>query len=68
MLIPMGSLDVIASGKELIMKDRWFSVEEISIYLGVTQDMLHKWPRERISSLIKWEDFGSSSKRTLMCG
>jgi excisionase family DNA binding protein len=43
----MGSSGVIASGKELIMEDRWLSVEEISIYLGVTKDTVYKWLSER---------------------
>jgi len=65
----MGSSDVIASGKELIliMEDRWLSVEKISVYFGVTKDTVHKWLREKISLLIKWVGFGSSRKRTLMC-
>jgi len=43
----MGSSDVIASGKELIMEDRWLSVEEISVYLGVTKDTVYKWLSEK---------------------
>jgi len=29
------------------MEDRWLSVEEISIYLGVTKDTVYKWLSER---------------------
>lgn len=43
----MGSSDVFACGKELIMEDRWFSVEEISVYLGVTKDTIYKWLSEK---------------------
>ncbi len=43
----MGSPGVIASGKELSMEDRWLSVEEISVYLGITKDTVYKWLRER---------------------
>jgi excisionase family DNA binding protein len=43
----MGSSDVIASGKELVMEDRWLSVEEISVYLGVTKDTVYKWLSEK---------------------
>ncbi len=38
---------VIASGKELIMEDRWLSVEEISVYLEVTKDTVYKWLSEK---------------------
>jgi len=43
----MGSPDVIATGKELSMEDRWLSVEEISIYPGVIKDTVYKWLRDR---------------------
>jgi excisionase family DNA binding protein len=43
----MGSPDVIATGKELSMEDRWLSVEEISIYPGVIKDTVYKWMSER---------------------
>ena len=29
------------------MEDRWLSVEEIRIYLGVTKDTVYKWLHER---------------------
>jgi len=29
------------------MKDRWLSVDEISIYLGVKRDTVYKWIGER---------------------
>lgn len=47
LLILMGSPDTIESGKELSMEDRWLSVEEISVYLGVTKDTVYKWLSER---------------------
>jgi excisionase family DNA binding protein len=43
----MGSPDTIESGKELSMEDRWLSVEEISVYLGVTKDTVYKWLSEK---------------------
>jgi excisionase family DNA binding protein len=43
----MGSSGVIESGKELIMEDRWLSVEEISVYLGVTRETVYKWLSEK---------------------
>ena len=43
----MGFPGVIASGKELIMEDRWLSVEEISVYLEVTKDTVYKWLSEK---------------------
>ena len=47
LLILMGSPDTIESGKELSMEDRWLSVEEISVYLGVTKDTVYKWLSEK---------------------
>ncbi|HCM15276.1 MAG TPA: transcriptional regulator [Candidatus Cloacimonas sp.] len=29
------------------MEDRWLSVEEISVYLGVTKDTVYKWLSEK---------------------
>lgn len=29
------------------MEDRWLSVEEIGVYLGVTKDTVYKWPIDR---------------------
>jgi len=29
------------------MEDRWLSVEEISVYLDVTKDTVHKWLSEK---------------------
>ena len=43
----MGSPGVIASGKELSMEDRWLSVDEISVYLGVTRETVYKWLSEK---------------------
>lgn len=47
LLILMGSPGVIAFGKELSMEDRWLSVEEISVYLGVTRETVYKWLSEK---------------------
>lgn len=29
------------------MKDRWYSVDEISVYLGVSKDAVYKWISEK---------------------
>jgi len=64
----MGSPGVIASGKELSMEDRWLSVEEISVYLGITKDTVYKWLRERDLPAHKVGRLGSLKKRMWICG
>jgi excisionase family DNA binding protein len=32
---------------EFKMEDRWLSVEEICLYLGVKRDSIYKWIREK---------------------
>lgn len=46
---------------DIIMEDRWISVEEIAKYLGVSRDTVYKWidqrhmPAHRIGRLWKFK-------------
>lgn len=33
--------------KEIKLDDRWLSVGEISLYLGITKDSVYKWVRDK---------------------
>jgi len=50
------------------MEDRWLSVEEISVYLGITKDTVYKWLRERDLPAHKVGRLGSLKKRMWICG
>jgi excisionase family DNA binding protein len=46
---------------ELMMEDRWLSVDEIAAYLGITRDTVHKWidhkdmPAHKVGRLWKFK-------------
>jgi len=46
---------------ELMMEDRWLSVDEIAAYLGIKQDTVYKWiakkqmPAHRLGRLWKFK-------------
>lgn len=48
---------------ELIMEDRWLSVDEIAQYLGVQPDTIYKWvsrkhmPAHKLGRLLKFKTF-----------
>ena len=48
-------------GKNMIDQDRWFSVEEIAVHLGIKQDTVYKWvakkhmPAHRVGRLLKFD-------------
>ena len=43
------------------MEDRWLSVEEIAVYLGVQRDTVYKWkrlkgmPHHKVGRLVKFQ-------------
>lgn len=61
-----------------VSNDRWLSVEEIAVYLGVKRDTIYKWierkrlPAHKVGSLWKfrkdevddWIKFGQASDET----
>ncbi|MCF7823050.1 MAG: helix-turn-helix domain-containing protein [Candidatus Marinimicrobia bacterium] len=48
-------------GKNVINHDRWLSVEEIALHLGIKKDTAYKWvakkhmPAHKVGSLLKFD-------------
>ena len=48
-------------GTNMIENDRWLSVEEIAVHLGIKQDTVYKWvakkhmPAHRVCRLLKFD-------------
>ena len=48
-------------GKNMIDQDRWLSVEEIAVHLGIKKDTVYKWvvkkhmPAHKVGRLLKFD-------------
>jgi excisionase family DNA binding protein len=48
-------------GKKMVEQDRWLSVEEIAIHLGIKKDTAYKWvakkhmPAHKVGRLLKFD-------------
>lgn len=42
-----GDKSILPDKTERIMEDRWLSVDEIAVYLGVKRDTIYKWISEK---------------------
>ena len=48
-------------GKKMIEQDRWLSVEEIALHLGIKKDTAYKWvakkhmPAHKVGRLLKFD-------------